>query len=111
MQAPTWTKRLNPGQIRLFFIAITATAILMTGAVLSTTLSGNSNQAATVNHARSEVARPTSNARFLGWNILPGDPGTYPVTGPRDYRFLERNSLPGDDVRAVPPAHERGTRY
>ncbi len=110
MQAPAWTRRLEPGQIKLVLIAAAATGILLLGAVLSTSVM-NGDQAPTVDRAESLIARPTPNDRFLGWNILPGDPGTYPATSQQEYRFRDWNILPGDDVQFVPPAYERGTRY
>lgn len=135
MQAPTWTKRFDPGQIKLLLIALAAITILLIGAVLSTTLSSGNDRAATVDRAQgNEVAPLTSNARFLGWNTLPGDPGTYPVTSQqehrfrdwnvlpgdpgtqpatslREYRFRDWNVLPGDNTRLVPPDPERGIRH
>lgn len=135
MQTRTWAKRFDPGQVKLILIAVSAIAIMLLGTILSTTFLNSGDQAVTTDRTQtSEVARPTSNARFLGWNILPGDPGTYPVTGQRDYRFRDWNILPGDpgtyettslqeylfqgwnilpgdDARFVPPAHERGARY
>lgn len=92
----TWTERFDPGQIKLFLVAIAAIAILLIGVVLSTTMSSGNDQIATIDRARSEAVRPTSNARFLSWNVLPGDPGTYPVTSQREYRFLDWNILSGD---------------
>lgn len=130
MQARTWTRRFEPGQFKLILAALVAIGILLLGAVLATTLSSG-DQAASIDRPRIDLARPTPNTRFLERNILPGDPGTYPVTSPREYRhrlfthppdsapatslqeyrFRDWNILPGDDVPVVPPAHERGDRY
>jgi len=95
MQSRTWTKRFEPGQIKLIAVAAAAIATLFAGAVLSTTLQRD-DQAATTSRARVEMVRPATNTRFLGWNTLPGDPGTYPVTSLQEYRFLDWNTLPGD---------------
>ncbi len=135
MQARTWTKRFEPGQIKIILVAAAAITILLIGAVLSGTLS-SSDQAASIDRAQNEIARLMSNARFVELNTLPGDPGTHPVTslqeyrffdsnilpgnlgtkqatvsGLWEYRFLELNILPDDDLKFVPPSGEPGTRY
>lgn len=133
MQTRTWTKRFEPGQIKLITVAAAAIVTLFTGAVLSATLQ-STDQSATTNQARVEMVRPAPNPRFLDWNVLPGDPRTYPVTSLGEYRFddwnilpgdtgaapvtslqtsrfRDWNVLPGDDAMLVPPAYERGARH
>ncbi|CAN5760190.1 hypothetical protein BH23CHL2_BH23CHL2_06940 [soil metagenome] len=135
MQARTSTRRFEPGQTKLIIAAGGAIAILLLGAVLSMTQSSG-DQAAIVDRARVDIVRPTPNTRFLEWNVLPGDPrtypvtsltqyrveewnvlagdpGTYPVTSLQEYRFRDWNVLPDHacDVQLDPPAYERGTRH
>ena len=110
MQTPTWTRHLEPGQIKLMIVAIVTTAILLLGLALSTSLLNN-DQTTSAERARIELPRPTPNTRFLEINILPGDPRTYPVTSLNEYRFLEWNILPGDYAPLIPPDGARGTRH
>jgi hypothetical protein len=110
MQARTWTKRFDSGQIRLILIAAFAIAVLLLGALLSEYLK-TGDQTAVTDRTQNEIVRATPNTRFVERNILPGDRGTYPVTSLREYRFHEWNILPGDDAQFLPPDGERGSRH
>ena len=135
MQTPTWTKRFEPGQIKLLVIGAVAIAILLLGALLSESLM-SSDQTAISERTQNDIVRATPNTRFVERNVLPGAPGTYPVTSLREYRFhdwnilpgdsgaaasalisqqeyrfLDRNVLPGDDALLLPPDGKRGSRH
>ncbi len=135
MQAPTWNKRLEPGQVKLILVAAAAIAIVLLATILSESLSSD-NQTATTDRAQNAQLQATPNARFLERNILPGDRGTYPITSlqeyrfqgwnilpgdpgttasmlksQEEYRFLDRNVLPGGDALLLPPDGKRGSRH
>ena len=110
MQAPTWTRRFEPGHVKLILVVAAVTTVLLLSALLATNLSSDDSTAG-IGQTRSAQLSAMPNTRFLGWNILPGDPGTQPVTSLREYRFRDWNILPGDDAELVPPAGERGTRH